>query len=1050
MVRILKNFKMKKFFFLVFLGLLTVNFITSQNNDWENPEIFGINKEAPRATAFPYSNKKEALRGNPLLSPYYMSLNGIWKFNWVYKPADRPADFYKTDFDVSEWNNIKVPGNWELQGYGTPIYTNIKYPLKKNPPFINHEHNPVGSYRRNFTLPANWKERDVFLHFAAGTSAMYIWINGEKVGYSQVTKSPAEFNITKYLNPGKNTVAIEVYRWSDGSYIEDQDFWRLSGFDREICLYSTAKVRIQDLFVKAGLNDTYTDGVFDLTVDVKNLAKKSLSGKLKISLLDAQDHEVFTESKSVLTKGNKTAQIAFTKNVTNPLKWSAETPNLYKLVVELQNREGNTIEATSTNVGFRTVEIKNSQLLVNGKVVTVKGVDLHEHHQIMGHHVDEATMLKDIEVMKQHNINSVRLSHYPHSTKWIELCDKYGLYLVDECNIETHGMGATYQAWFDKTKHPAYLPEWHAAHMDRIHRLVERDKNHPSVIIWSMGNECGNGQVFFDAYKWMKERDTTRPVQFEQAGQESNTDIVCPMYPGMGSMNDYANNVNPGRPFIMCEYSHAMGNSNGNFKEYWDLIRSKPHMQGGFIWDWVDQGLLTKDENGEAFWAYGGDLGGEKYTNDENFCLNGVVNPDRTPHPGLYEVKKVYQDILFYNEDVKAGKIKVANEFSFKSLQDYDFKWELQKNGSVIKTGYFNLQTAPLTSEVVDINIPEIIEEDSVEYFLNVYSYAGKDAPFIPVGHEVAKEQFKWSESNYKPATQLYNSKVSLSESNASYVFADEKFELAISKETGLISSYSISGKELVSEALMPNFWRAPLDNDFGNNLPNKCEIWRYAGKNAKLKEINSKAIENKYVVTTNLMLEGIEANYTINYTISGGGMVQVDVAYETATEKIAEMPRFGMVMALPNEFKNFSYFGRGPWENYSDRNTSSFAGSYSSDVKDQYFAYIRPQENGNKTEVRWLTLVNNDGVGIKISGLQLLSVSALPFSTSDIDPGKHKNQEHTTDVKFGDNTYLSVDLIQRGVGGDNSWGAYPHKQYRLLNNKYNYSYIISPLTGNE
>ena len=1037
---------MKRLCYLTLLIVLVVNSCFAQDNDWENPGVFGINKEAPRATAFPYANAAEALAGKATLSPYYKSLNGVWKFNWVYKPADRPVGFYKTDYDVSGWGEIKVPGNWELQGYGTPIYTNIKYPFKKNPPYINHEHNPVGSYRRTFALPDNWKGREVYLHFAAGTAAMYIWVNGQKVGYSQVTKSPAEFNITEYLKPGENMLAVEVYRWSDGSYIEDQDFWRLSGFDREVCLYSTKQVRIQDLFVKAGLDSDYANGTFSATVDVKNLAKKTSANQIKVTLFDDKKTAVLTEKKSIKLKGNKISQVTFDVTIDKVQQWSAEFPNLYKVVVELQDKKGKTIEATSTNVGFRTVEIKNSQLLVNGKVVTVKGVDLHEHHQTMGHHVDEATMLKDIEVMKQHNINSVRLSHYPHSTRWIELCDKYGLYLVDECNIETHDMGATFQAWFDKKKHPAYLPEWHAAHMDRIHRLVERDKNHPSVIIWSMGNECGNGQVFFDAYKWMKERDNTRPVQFEQSGQEANTDIVCPMYPGIGSMKEYANKENPGRPYIMCEYSHAMGNSNGNFQEYWDIIRGSDHMQGGFIWDWVDQGLLTKNEKGEEFWAYGGDLGGEKYTHDENFCLNGVVNPDRTPHPGLMEVKKVYQDILFDAEDLKTGKIKVTNEFSFKSLDEYDFKWELLKNGCVVNTGTFELTTEPLSSEVAALGLPKVSQEEGVECYLNVYAYTGKDAPFVPAGHEVAREQFKLSAGDYVATVETCKAPVKITENEQSYQFSSGKVKVCISKKSGLISSYQIAGQELVAEAIAPNFWRVPTDNDFGNGMQNKSEAWRYAGKKTQLKEVTLVKSENQYTVTANLSLKGINANYSIKYIVSGGAKVQVEVNYEALDDKLPELPRFGMVMALPKSVSNFSYYGRGPWENYSDRKTSAFMGIYASDVEDQYFPYIRPQENGNKTDVRWLTLVDNNQVGIKVTGIQPLSVSALPFSTEDIDPGKQKNQKHTTDVKFGDYVYLSIDLAQRGVGGDNSWGAVPHSQYRLHDKTYGYSYVISPI----
>lgn len=1014
--------------------------------DWENPAVFAINKEAPRATAFPYADKSSALMADANLSPYYLTLNGTWKFNWVYTPEERPVDFYKTDFDVSGWDNIDVPSNWELKGYGTPIYTNIKYPHEKNPPYINHKHNPVGSYKRTFELPATWKGREVYLHFAAGTSAMYIWVNGEKVGYSQVTKSPAEFNITKYLKAGTNSLAIEVYRWSDGSYLEDQDFWRLSGFDREICLYSTAQQRIQDLFAKAGLDETYTNGLFDLTVDIKNSAKKTAKNKVVATIFDATGMVIYTSTKDIANAPSTTGKVSFVDAISAPLKWSAETPNLYKLVVELQDRKGNTIEATSTNIGFRTVEIKNSQLLVNGVAVTVKGVDLHEHHQTMGHHVDRATMLKDIEVMKRHNINSVRTSHYPHSTLWIELCDQYGLYLVDECNIETHGMGAALQGPFDKSIHPAYLPEWHAAHMDRIKRLVERDKNHPSVILWSMGNECGNGQVFFDAYKWMKERDVTRPVQFEQAGKESNTDVICPMYPSIKHMKEYADKENPGRPFIMCEYSHAMGNSSGNFQEYWDIIRASKHMQGGFIWDWVDQGLVAKTDKGETFWAYGGDLGGEKYTNDENFCLNGLVNPDRTVHPGLLEVKKVYQDILFSADDLSKGKIKLTNEFSFTTLENYSFKWEIQRNGVVVKSGTFTAATKPMETEVVTLNLPVIGNETGVEYFLNVYAYTGVDAPFIPAGYEIAREQFKLSEKEYVPSFMCTSAELKTVETKTDITVTTGKLIIAFDKATGLLSKYQLAGKDLLKSAPVPNFWRATTDNDFGNSMQNKSAVWREAGLHRTVNEVTTESEEHLVTVTSKFTLDDLASAYSVTYSIFPSGRVQIDAVFNPGEQKLPEVPRFGMLMTLPDEFSNFSYFGRGPWENYSDRNTASFIGLYNSTVKEQYFAYIRPQENGNKTDVRWLTLTNNDGVGIKVIGLQPLSVSALPFSTADIDPGKHKNQKHTTDVPFRDEVYLSVDLVQRGLGGDNSWGASPHRPYRIDPTTMSYSYTIEPI----
>lgn len=1030
----------------IVMAVLGLGSLTAQTPDWENPMVFGINKESARATAFPYPDAEAAARSNYKQSPYYLSLNGTWKFNWVYKPSERPADFYKTSYDVAGWDDIKVPGNWELQGFGTAIYTNIKYPHPKNPPYIDHKHNPVGSYRRDFTLPEDWDGRNVYLHFAAGTSAMYIWVNGQKVGYSQVTKSPAEFDITPYLEKGENMIALEVYRWSDGSYIEDQDFWRLSGFDRDICLYSTQAVRIQDFFAKAGLDANYSNGEFSVAVDVKNTSKRTAKNNVRINLFDTKGESVYSEMKALKTAKGKTLQVLFEKEIKAPAQWSAEAPHLYKLVVELQDAKGNTIEATSTNIGFRTVEVKGSQLLVNGKYVTVKGVNLHEHHERGGHHIDRATMLKDIKQMKLHNINSVRLSHYPHSTEWIELCDEYGIYLVDEANIETHDMGAEYQARFDKDKHPAYRKDWYDAHMDRIVRLVERDKNHPSVIIWSMGNECGNGPVFYDAYKWMKGRDNTRLVQFEQAGKNENTDIVCPMYPGIRHMQEYADMDNPGRPFIMCEYSHAMGNSNGNFQEYWTMIRGSKQMQGGFIWDWVDQGLLTENAAGEPFWAYGGDLGAENYTHDENFCLNGLVNPDREAHPGLMEVKKVYQDILFFDADIINGKLKISNEFSFTDLKGYDFKWELLKDGKVVTSSFFDVALAPLTSKEISLSLPNL--DTDAEYYLNVYAYTTKDAPFVPVGHEVAREQFLLKEKGYVANYELEEVDLKMVETDEAITVCSGKIKVLISKSTGLLTEYTIDGQEIIKTAARPNFWRAATDNDFGNKMPHRNDVWRKAGKDAQLKGIE--ILQNSsdaVIVKSTMALAGVEADYSLSYTISKGGMVQVDVNYATEGD-YPDIPRFGMMMSLNEEFDCFSYYGRGPWENYSDRKTSSFVGEYSSKVADQYFAYIRPQENGNKTDVRWLSLVNSYGLGIKVVGSQPLSASALPFSPEAIDPGQSKNQRHTVDVVFEDEVYLALDLAQRGVGGDNSWGAYPHGQYLLREKAYAYSFVISPVFG--
>lgn len=1031
---------------LSFIFLITGVVVLSgkQVPDWENPAVFGINKEAPRATFLPYQNEELAIADDYSRSEFYLSLNGIWKFNWVKKPADKPEGFYAENYDVNHWSEIKVPGNWELQGFGTPIYSNITYPFPKNPPFIDHSDNPVGSYKRTFELPASWDGRRVYLHFESGVAAMYIWINGEKVGYSQDTKSQAEFDITKYVKKGTNSIAIEAYRWSDGSYIEDQDFWRISGFDRGIYLYSTEQIRIQDFFAKAGLDKAYKNGLLEVEVDVKRFNKGNVSNSLEIKLLDALGKQIARKVAPVTFTENTETKAVFSHKINNVKPWSNETPNLYTLVLTIKDEKGKLIESTSCKVGFRTVEIKEAQLMVNGKPIMVRGVNLHEHHPYNGHVVDRETMLKDIQVMKQHNINAVRLSHYPQSTLWYKLCDEYGLFLVDEANIESHAMGAENQGWFDKSKHVAYLPEWADAHMDRAIRMVERDKNHPSVIIWSMGNECGNGPVFYDMYKWIKQRDKTRLVQFEQAAENENTDIVCPMYPGMDHMKRYAARTDVTRPFIMCEYSHAMGNSSGNFQEYFDIMATSKHMQGGFIWDWVDQGLHAVDDSGRKYWAYGGDIGGYKYTHDENFCANGLVTPDRKPHPGLMEVKKVYQDILFKAKDLKNGIISVQNRFLYNDLKDYSFKWILKKNGTPVGEGIILLNQPAGTTKDVKIVLPVVDMVSGSEYFLDVYASTKLASEMIPAGHEVAREQFSLNGNNYFTAPTLKEGKLEVSNKQNQIDVIAGDIQIVISKRSGQLSQYAYKGKNLLIGGPEPDFWRAPIDNDFGNGMPSKLNVWRAAGKNRQINSIDVKENANSVVVTVDYLLTDVVSNYKLVYTILADGKVQVDADWKAGAENLPELPRFGMQMQLSNEFNHFRYYGRGPWENYSDRKTASFMGIYGSIVAEQAFDYIRPQENGNKTDVRWLTLTNEHGLGIKIEGLQPLSVKVAHNPAEDLDPGFTKKQQHPSDVTPRHQVFLNVDLKQRGVGGDNSWGAYPHQPYLLLEKEYQYSYIIS------
>lgn len=1020
--------------------------------DWENPAVFAEGRLEPRATAYPYASTEAALKGDFKASPFYESLNGKWKFNYAQRPADRPADFWQEGYDVSGWADITVPGNWEMQGFGTPIYVNAGFGgFPVNPPFTSHDDNPVGSYKRSFDIPASWNGRRVFLHFGGSTSGMYVWVNGKKVGYVQSTKNPAEFDITDFVKPGKNEVACEVYRWTDGSYLEDQDFWRLSGLERDVYLYSTADRRIADFFVRAGLDSKYKDGTFDLDVDLQNYAGAT-PVNVDVTVYDKAGRKVYSAGKKVeLPAGKKS--VNFDATIKNVKAWSAETPDLYNMVISL-SEGGKLLEATSAKIGFRSVEIKNAQLLVNGKPVEIHGVDLHEHHPTAGHTVDRATMLKDIEVMKQNNINAIRMSHYPQTPMMYDLCDEYGLYIVDEANIEIHGMGVRHNADLDTVPHPAYRPEWRASMLDREKSLVERDKNHPSVIIWSLGNEAGNGQNFVAGYEWIKGRDKTRPVQFEQADEDYNTDIVCPMYPWIESMKKYAARTDVTKPYIMCEYAHAMGNSTGNFQEYFDIIRSSPHMQGGFIWDWVDQGFLRTNEDGKTYWTYGGDYGAQNYPNDDNFCINGMVLPDRTPHPGLHEVKKVYQDIRFSFDPAK-GTVTIENHFNHKDLSNYDFNWQILRDGVVVRKGtYKDVKAAPGKTVTEKIDLAGLALKDGAYYSFNIFANVRNGNDIIPSGHEQARGELALTE--HKSYTPAVSGKPVVSETTFGrtktpvWSVKGGDTEVIIDKR-GNIRAYNHGGRNLMGYGVDPSFWRAPTDNDWGNGAHKRLNAWRTAADNAGRPQVDLTEENGVVKVSVKRELPDVDCDYETLYTIYGDGTLGVtETLTPQAGGKVPELMRFGTTIPMPKSYDNFTWFGRGPWENYSDRKDASFMGIHSGKVADQYFPYIRPQESGNKTDVRWATLTDADGYGLKVTGENLLNVSALNVTPSDLDPGTNKHNMHNSDIWPDRNfVFFNIDLAQRGLGGDDSWGRGPHKQYLLPGGEtYTYTYYLSPVSG--
>jgi beta-galactosidase len=1002
--------------------------------EWENPRITGIGKETPHAHFIPLGAATETDGRSSLVKP----LNGNWKFWYVDKPADRPLNFFQPGYDDQPWKNIAVPSNWELQGFGIPIYTNINYPFLKNPPFIDHQYNPVGSYRTMFTLPENFSGKKTILHFASVTGCMYVWVNGRQTGMNKASKTPAEFDITPYLQPGPNTLAVQVFRWHDGSYLEDQDFWRLTGIERDVLLIARPAVHFKDYRVIASLDNSFKKGVLDVTAAIENKAGEK--NNVILQLKDATGKLVL--EKTVAAKNNT---VRFSQTIAGIQPWNAEKPVLYQLSLSLANDKKNISELVKQSIGFKKTEIVNGSLLVNGQRILVKGVNRHEHDEVNGHVPNKELMIKDIQLMKQFNINAVRASHYPNDPLWYRLCDEYGLYVIDEANIESHGMGACWQGWFDTSKHVAYRPEWEAAHWERIKAMYERDKNFTSIVCWSMGNECGNGKVFKEAYQWLKQIDNSRPVMFEQAGEEENTDIVAPMYPWMGNMISYSNNADKKRPYIMCEYSHAMGNSNGNFKEYWDIIRNSKNMQGGCIWDWVDQGIKTKDDAGRTYWGYGGDFGSQHFTNDENFCANGVVDASRNPHPGLYEVKKVYQSILFKAVDIGKGLFSAYNEYSFTALSEFDFKWQLSKNGAVIKEGAVALTALPGQTQPFTVDYGNSAAQPGEEYTLQLYAFTKNNTALIAAGHEAAREQFMLSSRyfEYKAATA---GKLTITQKGDELQFQSGPVKGGFNIKNGHWNYYTLNGEWLISRLPQPYFWRAPTDNDFGNGMPVNLGVWRTAHHNRRLVSVNiTHQSADSVVMKVNYLLTDIQAVYALSYTVSGDGSVTVRAAMDMTGADLPELPRFGMRLELPEDFENFTYYGRGPYENYSDRNTASLPGEYAATVTGEYTPYIRPQENGYKTGARWIALKNKKGSLIRIEAVeQPFCFSALHYTAEDFDPGTTKKQQHISDVTPRKVTILHIDHAQRGVGGDNSWGALPHDAYRLTGRQYSYAYKIS------
>lgn len=1011
--------------------------------EWLDPQVNKINTVAPHSSLMPYPDEATALKATRQASPFHQSLNGNWKFNWVPKPADRPVDFFKPDFDVSAWKEIPVPSNWQMQGYDIPIYTNVPYPFPANPPMIPENRNPVGSYRTEFTIPDGWNGRQVFIVFDGVESAFYLWINGQKVGYSEDSRTPAEFDLTSYLKPGKNILAAEVYRWCDGSYLEDQDFWRMSGIFRDVYLFSAPKVHVRDFYVRADLDDQYKDAVLKIRAKVRNYGNEAGDHTVEAALVNLDGSPV----SPAVTMSGKTGSIAAGKEnvleleakVVNPKKWTAETPNLYRVLLTLKDAAGKVVEVQQCAFGFRKIEIKNAQLLVNGVAIYVKGVNRHEHDTLTGHTLTEESMIRDIKLMKQNNINTVRTCHYPDYPRWYELCDEYGLYLIDEANVESHGMG--YDA-----KSLAKDPSWMKAHMERNIAMVERDKNHPSVIIWSYGNEAGDGVNFEAVAKWIKENEPTRPRHYERAGLAPHTDIYCPMYARIEQMVAYAKS-NPYRPLIQCEYAHAMGNSVGNFQDYWDAIEAYPALQGGSIWDWVDQGLLKVDDKGRRWYAYGGDFGDKP--NDDNFCCNGLVQADRKPNPHLAEVKKVYQYVKVTPVDLLAGKVKVRNKYAFVTLDFLDVFWELAEDGQVIQKGTLprlNLAAGKEQELTIPFAKPQL--NPAREYWLKVGFTLGDTTLWADKGHLLAWDQyqvpFEVKEGIFSSAVEVIMMPVLTVEETSEIIrVVGGDLKVVVGKQSGAIESYQYKGKELIAKPLMPNFWRALTDNDDGNRAIGRLGVWKNAGPNRKVTNVKvtgSGSPIRVVKITADATLPAGDSNWENTYLIYGNGDIIVDSSF-TPGSKLPELPRLGLQGAIPKEFDTMTWYGRGPQENYWDRNTGAAVGQYSGKIEDLCHDYVKPQENGNRTEVRWVAWTNAAGEGIMAVGLPLLSVSSWTYTQENLEQAMHINNLPREDF-----ITVNLDYKQTGVGGDDSWGAKPHTQYTLWPQNYSYMFCLRPV----
>lgn len=1064
---------LKQGILIILILLISLNGFTQRPNDWENPLVTGINKLQSRATMYSYNSNKNALKCDRSYSDRVFSLNGEWNFSFAETPEQASNDFYKED--VKGWNKIQVPSSWELNGYGTAIYTNVIYPFKVNPPFISSDDNPVGCYQRNFELSEKWDGMNVKLHFGGVSSAFYVWLNGQFVGYSQGSRLPSEFDITTQLKKGKNNISVKVYRWCDGSYLEDQDHWRLSGIHREVLLLAEPKLHINDFFVQTKLDEDYRDANLEIRPEIYWDGTTDLKGtKLEAMLYDDEQHPVFESpleipvEKIVKEKYPRLDNVKFAlleKKIVNPLKWTAETPNLYTLVFALKDAEGNLLEAKSTRIGFRSVETSpEGELLVNGKSVLLYGVNRHDHHPIRGKALTRKDIEDEIVLMKQFNINAIRTCHYPNDPYFYELCDKYGIYVMDEANLETHGVGGLL----------SNNPQWTHAHMERAIRMLERDKNHPSILFWSLGNESGRGPNHAAMASWIRDFDVTRLVHYEpaqgnhhvkgyiapgQPGYPHNddrlanprdldyVDVVGRFYPSPASALKIANQKGDHRPVIFSEYAHSMGNSTGNFKEFWENFRSHKRLVGGFIWDWRDQGIVKQNEKGEEFFAYGGDFGDK--INSSNFCINGVVDPNLVPHPALWEVKKAFQPVEVKWSKEKENVVVVKNRHFFIDLAKYELKYILLEDGKILKSADLELNSIlPGEFQEIHLQISEPKKKlEGAEYFVQFSLVLKENTGWAKAGYEIASEQLplKWEKKKIKDLNAESLSKLtSESDENVLKLRAD-KFSMAFNKKSGALTSYVFRGVELInSSSFLPEFWRPQTDNDKRGAKTHKgMGIWKEASQKRVLQSLDVKQVSKTEIwVSVNFLLADGKASWKAVYRIFGNGFVKADIKLN-ADANLPNLPRLGQSFGMPDSFHSIKWLGRGPFENYCDRNSAAYIGLYQNELDDFMEEYVFPQENANRTGIRWMSFRNSKGYGLQILGNQNLNMSARRHNWQEIEKASHPYE-----LPGSDSIRVQVDGQHMGVGGNDSWSknAAPIKKYRIPSRNYDYSFWLKPL----